>query len=116
VDLLDRNAIKEVLIRVHKGEFAKEAVPEIFRWLALNKGRSVSEAVSALSLSAVDLDSVRRSVNEIVDKNMDTVRREGERAVSRLMGDLMKLYRGRIDGKVLHDLLSEEVRRALQKG
>jgi glutamyl-tRNA(Gln) amidotransferase subunit E len=116
VDLLDRNAIKEVLIRVHKGEFAKEAVPEIFRWLALNKGRSVSEAVSALSLSAVDLDSVRRSVNEIVDKNMETVRREGERAVSRLMGDLMKLYRGRVDGKVLHDLLSEEVRRALQKG
>ncbi|MEM4721490.1 MAG: hypothetical protein QXT73_05455, partial [Candidatus Methanomethylicaceae archaeon] len=115
VDLLDRNAVRDVLIRVHRGEFAKEAVPEIFRWLALNKGKSVSEAVSALSLSTVDLESVRRSVSEIVEKNMETVKRDGERAVSRLMGDIMKLYRGKVDGKVIHDLLSEEVRKALQK-
>ncbi|MCX8182062.1 MAG: Glu-tRNA(Gln) amidotransferase subunit GatE [Candidatus Methanomethyliaceae archaeon] len=114
VDLLDRNAIREVLIRVHRGEFAKEAVPEIFRWLALNKGKSVSDAVSALSLSAVGIESVRRSVSEIVEKNIEIVKREGERAVSRLMGDLMKLYRGKVDGKVIHDLLLEEVRKALQ--
>ncbi|MEM3432661.1 MAG: hypothetical protein QXG08_05175, partial [Candidatus Methanomethyliaceae archaeon] len=65
--------------------------------------------------STVDLESVRRSVSEIVEKNMETVKRDGERAVSRLMGDIMKLYRGKVDGKVIHDLLSEEVRKALQK-
>jgi Glu-tRNA(Gln) amidotransferase subunit E-like FAD-binding protein len=30
------------------------------------------------------------------------------------MGDLMKTFRGKVDGKVLHELLKEEIRRRLQ--
>ncbi|MGQ9759414.1 MAG: Glu-tRNA(Gln) amidotransferase subunit GatE [Candidatus Methanomethylicaceae archaeon] len=115
VDSLDRDAIREVLVRVHQGEFAKEAVPDILRWLASNKGKSVGEATRALSLSSVNLDAIRATVKELVRKNINTVKKDGERAVSRLMGDLMKLYRGKVDGKIAHELLTEEVRRVLEE-
>lgn len=116
VDSLDKDAVREVLVRVQHGEFAKEAVPDILRWLANNKGKHVEDAVRALSLTSVDLEAVSATVKELVGKNLALIKRDGERAVSRLMGDLMKIYRGKVDGKVVHTLLTNEVRNVLNEG
>ena len=114
VESLDEGQIRDVLIRVHKGEVAKEAVAEIFRWLASNRGRSVEEATRALSLGTVDSVAIKAAVAELVGKNMEIIKRDGERAISPLMGDLMKTFRGKVDGKVLHAMLKEEIRRRLE--
>jgi glutamyl-tRNA(Gln) amidotransferase subunit E len=114
IESLDDEQIRDVLIRVHKGEVAKEAVAEIFRWLASNRGRSIEEAIRALSLGAVDTNALKKAIAELVGKNMERIRRDGERALSPLMGDLMKTFRGKVDGKVLHELLKEEIRQRLE--
>jgi len=50
----------------------------------------------------------------LVGKNLELIKRDGERAISPLMGDLMKTFRGKVDGKVLHALLKDEIRRRLE--
>ncbi|MDD1764704.1 MAG: Glu-tRNA(Gln) amidotransferase subunit GatE [Candidatus Methanomethyliaceae archaeon] len=115
IESLDERQIRDVLVGVHKGEVAKEAVADILRWLVLNKGRGVEEATRALSLGVVDTSKLKEVIAELVGKNMDRIRRDGERAVSPLMGDLMKTFRGKVDGKVLHELLKEEIGRRLKK-
>jgi glutamyl-tRNA(Gln) amidotransferase subunit E len=62
----------------------------------------------------VDTPKLKEAVAELVGKNMDRIKRDGERAISPLMGDLMKTFRGKVDGKVLHELLKEEIGRRLQ--
>lgn len=108
VEGIDRSKIREVLLRVHKGEVGKEAVPDVFRWLTGNKG-SVDDALGGLSLGRVGDEGLRKAVEEIVDRNIDMVRSQGERAISPLMGDLMKSYKGKVDGKALHAMLKEAV-------
>jgi hypothetical protein len=83
---------------------------DVLRWLACNRG-SVDDALTALSLGAMEDARIRKAVEELVDRNMDLVRSQGERAISPLMGDLMKSMRGKVDGKVLHEMLRAEISR-----
>lgn len=105
---LDREKTREVLLKVHRGEVGKEAMPDILRWLTCNKG-SVDDALGALSLRKVGDEGLRRAVEEIVGRNIDLVRSQGERAISPLMGDLMKTFKGKVDGKALHEMLKEAI-------
>ncbi len=106
--------IKQVLLGASSGKIPKEAVPEIFRWLSANRGRSVGDALRALSVGEFSPDEVRSAVAAVVERNLELVQREGERAKSRLMGDLMKEYRGKVDGKLLFSLLDEEIRKRVK--
>lgn len=54
-------------------------------------------------------EGIRRAVEELVERNIDLVRSQGERALSPLMGDLMKAFKGKVDGKVLHEMLKAEI-------
>ncbi len=108
VEELNREKTREVLLRVHRGEVGKEAMPDILRWLASNRG-SVDSALEALALRRVGDEGLRKAVEEIVERNIELVRSQGERALSPLMGDLMKSFKGKVDGKVLHSMLKEEI-------
>ncbi|MCS7098512.1 MAG: Glu-tRNA(Gln) amidotransferase subunit GatE [Candidatus Methanomethyliaceae archaeon] len=113
VDSFDKNQILELFLRINKGDFAKEALPNILRWLSNNKGKSIEDAINALSLTRVDISIIRDSARKIVEENMELIKREGEHSLKKLMGDLMKLYRGKIDGKIIYEILREEILKKL---
>jgi glutamyl-tRNA(Gln) amidotransferase subunit E len=110
VESLDPDKTREVLLSVHRGELGKEAMPDVLRWLTCNRG-STQDALAALALGKIEDEGIKKAVEELVDKNMDLVRSQGERAISPLMGDLMKALRGKVDGKVLHEMLRAEISR-----
>ncbi len=114
VDSFAEAQVRDVLMKVSRGEVAKEAVPDVFRWLASNRGATAVRALKALSLGSVGCDTIKVAVREAVDKNIDLVRRDGERALSPIMGDLMKAFRGKVDGKLLSSVLKEEISRRLK--
>lgn len=114
VDSFDKNLILELFLRINRGELAKEALPDVLRWLSKNKGKSLEDAVKALSLIPVDVNTIRESAKKIIEENMELIKREGEHAVKKLMGDLMKSYRGKIDGRVVYEVLREEILKKLQ--
>jgi glutamyl-tRNA(Gln) amidotransferase subunit E len=108
VEGLDPGRTREVLLRVHRGELGKEAMPDVLRWLTSNRG-SVEDAVNALALGKIEDEGVSKAVEELVERNIGLVRSQGERALSPLMGDLMKSFKGKVDGKVLHEMLKAEI-------
>jgi glutamyl-tRNA(Gln) amidotransferase subunit E len=108
VEGLDPEKTREVLLKVHRGELGKEAIPDVLRWLASNKG-SVGDAIAALSLGKVGDEGIKKAVEELVDRNLELIKTQGEKAISPLMGDLMKSLRGKVDGKILHEMLREEI-------
>jgi glutamyl-tRNA(Gln) amidotransferase subunit E len=114
VDSFDKNIIYELFMRMSNGKFAKEAITDILRWLANNKGKGIDDAIKALSLIPVDLVEVRKKAKEIIDENIEIVKKEGERATKKLMGEIMKIYRGKVDGKIIYDILNEEIMKVLK--
>jgi Glu-tRNA(Gln) amidotransferase subunit E-like FAD-binding protein len=63
-----------------------------------------------LRLVTASMDEVEAEVKALVDANIDKI--TDPRIVKKLMGDLMKKYRGKIDGSVLHEIVTRKVEEA----
>ncbi|MDW8021108.1 MAG: Glu-tRNA(Gln) amidotransferase subunit GatE [Nitrososphaerota archaeon] len=102
--------VLEFFRMVSRGELAKEAALGLMKWLAENPGKTIQEAVQALGLSPVDLGEVEAKIRELAEKYGDLLRSNPGKATSMIMGDLMKTYRGKVDGGKLYQMVSEIVR------
>lgn len=90
-------------------KFSKEALPAVFREVA--KGTTIDKAVAQLGLGSVSREEAAKIVAKIVKDRESFVKEKGMAAVGPLMGPVMEALRGKIDGKVASDLLTEEIRR-----
>jgi glutamyl-tRNA(Gln) amidotransferase subunit E len=76
-------------------------------------GEGVEEAAEALGLGAVDSEDVAARIDSIVREREALVRERGKGAMGPLMGEVMKEFRGQVDGKELSRLLGESIDRML---
>jgi len=109
VERIREEDLLEFFKLVSRGEVAKEAAPEVIKWLSENPGRRLEEAVSELGLRPVNLEEVEARIKELLVKHGNLVKANPRKAVSIIMGDLMKVYRGKVDGAKLYQLVSRAV-------
>ncbi|HJJ29706.1 MAG TPA: Glu-tRNA(Gln) amidotransferase subunit GatE [Methanocorpusculum sp.] len=107
-DLLSDDSIIAVMKTIEAGNAAKEAVLDILT--ACAKGMSVSEAVNRVA-PAFSREELEKLVHTIVADRLDFIRTRGNAALAPVMGLVMKEVRGRIDGKVVSEVLEEELGR-----
>ncbi|MCS7142810.1 MAG: Glu-tRNA(Gln) amidotransferase subunit GatE [Aigarchaeota archaeon] len=92
---------------VVNGETAKEAARDVVAYLARNRGSSAREAVVKLGYRAPRIEEVIA----VIDALIDEYSRSGHRDVTGpVMGELMKRYRGKVDGAVLSRLVRERTK------
>jgi len=107
VENLTEDTLEELFKLLADDAFAKEALRSIIDYLARNPEKDVKAAVADLKVSAPPIEELERAVEELIDRNRDIL---GDRKVfSVLMGDLMKVYRGRVDGGLLSRLVEKKV-------
>ncbi len=109
-DALSDDSIIAVMKTVEAGNAAKEAVLDILT--ACAKGMLVSDAVSRVAPS-FSREELQDLVHGIVNDRMEFIRTRGKAALGPVMGVVMKEVRGRIDGKVVSEVLDEELGRIL---
>lgn len=99
-----------VMHAVEAGNAAKEAVLEILT--ACAKGLNVKDAIAkvAPSFSREELTSLVKSV---VSDRAEFIKQRGKSALGPVMGVVMKEVRGRIDGKVVSEVLNSELEKYL---
>jgi len=95
VELIRDSDLLEISRLIARGEIAKEAAPEIIKWLSENPGKNVRDALDALNLRPVDMSEVEGKIDELVERYGSMVRENPRKASSIIMGELMKVYRGR---------------------
>ena len=95
--------------------FAKEAVPELVKFIAGEPDTSVEQAIEALGLSTSTAE-VEKVIGEIVAAKRDFIQEKGERAIGPLMGVVMQELRGKVDGRTLNKLLTAKVKEVLERG
>lgn len=104
------DAILQLLTAVEKGEAAKEAVPDILK--AVAGGADVRKAMEEISPS-VSTEELSGVIAKIVTERSDFVKAQGMRALGPLMGVVMQEMRGKVDGKVISNILKEEIQKVL---
>lgn len=109
---LNLETMKEVMTLLKGGAFAKEAIPKILASV-LENGHTVVRAAEAVGAEPVDMDSVRELCDRIVMEKEKLVRERGEASIGPLMGLVMKELRGKVDGKVISEILRERIRQLL---
>ncbi len=109
VDDIPYERIVQILKLLKDKKIAKEALPEITEKIALNPKIEISSFVSSITIS--DLDKI---ISKIVQQKHDFILERGERALSPLMGVVMKEVRGKIDGKTVREHLKKAIDDALK--
>jgi glutamyl-tRNA(Gln) amidotransferase subunit E len=114
VEQVGDEALLALLQAVEKGTVAKEAMPELVRSVA--SGREAAEALRQYSSSAFSAADVEAMAERMLRERKDYVRQKGKAALGPLMGVLMEEVRGRVDGKVVSEVLRRALDRFLQEG
>jgi glutamyl-tRNA(Gln) amidotransferase subunit E len=110
---IDVECVKEMLLSVSKGVFAKEAIPELLSWMLKNDVWDVARASDSLGVESVEVDDVRAVCDRVVKEREAFIKQRGEGALGPLMGIVMKELRGKVDGKVISEVLNERIRQLL---
>ena len=115
VELLEDHHFVDIFKHLSANAFAKEAVPDILKFLASKPEISVEKTIAELGLST-DIKAVEQLIEDIVHAKKEFVQEKGARAVGPLMGVAMKELRGKVDGKVINKILAEKVKEVLEEG
>ncbi|MCS7133948.1 MAG: Glu-tRNA(Gln) amidotransferase subunit GatE [Candidatus Caldarchaeum sp.] len=106
-----QNLSDESLFSVFKAlasnQFSKEVLPDLIGWLSRNPQSKVEEAVKQLGLVSVSIHDLEAEVEALIKLRSTEI--GDARLANRLMGDLMKKYRGKVDGGALYNMIVEKI-------
>ncbi|MBS7627053.1 GatB/YqeY domain-containing protein, partial [Candidatus Bathyarchaeota archaeon] len=109
VGSLSGETVFRVFRAVDLGLTAKEAIPDILRWLTENPECKVEVAIEKLGLKTISDDELKSRICSLLDRNIALVESEGGAATGKLMNMIMAEVRGRVDAKKVIEFLKEEV-------
>ena len=113
IENIDDHHIEETLDLVAEGLVAKEAIPIILAELAKNpkrKARDIAFEKKLVSISDEELDKI---IVDAITRNIERIRQRPEKAFNIVMGEVMKIVRGKVDGKKVAMRVKEKLKEVL---
>jgi glutamyl-tRNA(Gln) amidotransferase subunit E len=110
VEKVTDDQMMEIFRGVGSGEIAKEAVADVFVWLAKNEGKNLQAAVIALGLKMLSKAELAKLVDRVIAENRQLVDQTGKNAFGTFMGVVMKEVRGKADPELVSKLLRERLK------
>jgi glutamyl-tRNA(Gln) amidotransferase subunit E len=109
VDNLIDEHFRQVFSLVEKGEFSREGIDLVLRIIAQKPEISAQDAAYEAGFSGSDTTEIEKYIDDIIRERQDFVRQRGQGAVGPLMGVVMAEFRGKVDGKVLSEILKQKI-------
>jgi len=111
IGMISETDVIEVFKMLKASKFSKEALPSVFREVV--KGRSPEDSVKSLGLESIGNDEAAEMIRKVIQDRIGFVKEKGMAAIGPLMGPVMEIIRGKVDGKVVSALLTEEIKKVL---
>jgi len=111
-NLLDSHFI-DLFKLIEKRKVSTEAIPTVLTHLAQNPSQSIDEVLDATNLSIASHTEIEKIIKKIVSDREDFIREQGERSIGGLMGITMKELGGKVDGKIVKEILTDEIKKRL---
>ena len=117
---LDSNLLKnEDIIKIfdylNEGKITKESVEIIFEQIMSGKTQSVEDALKKSSVGTVDDEELTKVVDEIIQNNLELIKKQGSHSIGGLMGIAMKSLRGKASGEKINQLLQNRIKDTLSE-
>ena len=102
---------EDIFMELKRKEISKEAIEEILIMKADNPNLSIEEIKQNLKLEKMSVDQLKKIIEMVINNNLEIIESKEMRAMGPLMGEVMKEVRGKIDGEIV----SKELKTAIQK-
>ncbi len=113
IENLDDERIFQIFKFLSDNIIAKEALPKLAEFLSKNPNISVEEAIKSLGLKTMSIEEVDKLIEKIIEDNLSLIKKRRERAVGPIMGLVMKQVRGKIDGRIVNEIVRNKIARIL---
>ncbi|MFP3312512.1 MAG: Glu-tRNA(Gln) amidotransferase subunit GatE [Acidilobus sp.] len=110
VDSIDEDRLEGVIRLLAQGSIAKEAIEPILTKMSEDPKITAEEAARQLGLLGMSREEAEKVIDRIIADNMELVKQKGEAAFSTLMGKAMGVLRGKVDGKVVSEMIRSKLR------
>jgi len=110
VDSIDEDRLEGVVRLLAQGSIAKEAIEPILTKMSEDPKITAEEAARQLGLLGMSREEAEKVIDRIIADNMELVKQKGEAAFSTLMGKAMGVLRGKVDGKVVSEMIRSKLR------
>ncbi|HJW96629.1 MAG TPA: Glu-tRNA(Gln) amidotransferase subunit GatE [archaeon] len=107
VDRLTEEHFLHAFKALHEKKFSKEKMPEILRAQAENPEIGMEKILEKTGAQAMQMEELRHIVRDIVSTNQQALSLPNPQAA--LMGIVMEKVRGKISGKIVAEVLREEI-------
>ncbi len=108
VSAVDEEFIEGVMEAYKKGEVNRDVLLDFVKECLKSKEKP-SEVIKKFKKEEVDIKEIEDRVDELIEKNKETIKSRGSFALGALMGDLMKEYKGKVSGKILGEVLKKKL-------
>ncbi|RLE73115.1 MAG: hypothetical protein DRZ80_06600 [Thermoprotei archaeon] len=115
VDEIPDELIFDTFVKYKEGTISKEAIPEILMFLSKNPDKDVNAAIEALKIKKISLEELEKMIDDLIQKNINLIQERKEKAFKPLMGDIMRIVRGKIDGKIVSQVLMRKIKETIEK-
>ncbi len=115
IESISDEALEDLVALIAEGRVAKEAAEDILKLLAKDPRLSAREAAEKLGLTRVSREEAERIIDKIIADNIDAIKARGEKAYGLLMGRAMTVLRGRIEGKIVAEIVRRKLQEVLSK-
>jgi glutamyl-tRNA(Gln) amidotransferase subunit E len=106
-EILSDETLYHIFQLLSEKKFSKEALPTVLAFLAEHPDKTPSEAVIELKIAPLSAEALQSVVDEVIARcsNPKTINCTS----NVVMGEVMKVARNRIDGKVIHDIVKTKL-------
>jgi len=105
-ETLTEEQFEDIFSSIKKKLISKEAIPNVLEIVCKEK-IPIEQAIEKSGLKALTKEDLEKIVREIFERYPNLVK---EKKVSALIGEVMKIARGRIDGKIISKVVEDELK------
>jgi glutamyl-tRNA(Gln) amidotransferase subunit E len=114
VMLLTEDILMDVFKKLDARIIAKESIVLIFEKILRKEVKTVDEAITALGITSITDQELDMAIDRILEQNISIVRQKGTESSGMLMGRIMAIFRGKVDGQKINSALRERLEQKIK--
>ncbi len=107
--------IEAIVRALAEHRIPKESVEQIIRKAAEHPAHNIDEIIEEVASMRLSREEVERIVEDVVERLADEVRQKGMRSFGKIMGVVMPKLRGRVEGRLVAEIVRKKIREVLER-
>jgi glutamyl-tRNA(Gln) amidotransferase subunit E len=112
--LLTEDILMDAFRKLDAGIIAKESIVLIFEKILRKEVKTVNEAITALGIISITDQELNIAIDRILEQNISIIREKGIGSSGMLMGRIMAILRGKVDGQKINSVLRERLEQKIK--